>query len=236
MIDEIHVLQHVPFEGPATVSDWAADRGVELRIWPVYEGRPLPDPATVSGLLLLGGPMSVHDEGAHPWLRQEKAFVRAVMERRVPVMGICLGAQLIAQSLGAPVTVQPQAEIGWHRLTLTSAARRHRLFRDFPAALDVMHWHGETFECPAGMTPVGTTEACANQGFFEPGGRVLGLQCHLEWDAATAARLVEAAAGELDSDSPYVQAPARILHRDAPFDGMRPWAYRLLDRLYGQGD
>ncbi|MBA1147614.1 type 1 glutamine amidotransferase [Ectothiorhodospiraceae bacterium WFHF3C12] len=234
MIDSIHVLQHVPFEGPAALGRWADSRGVGLKGCRLFDDASPPDPAGVGGLIVLGGPMGVHDQEAYPWLRQEKAFIRGVLERRAPVLGICLGAQLIADVMGAPVTRLTHPEIGWHPVHFSPPARSHRLFRDFPETLEVMHWHGDTFECPAGMTAVGHSEACANQGFFDPGGRVLALQCHLEWDAEQATRLADAAADELASDSPYVQSRADILRADAPFAQGNEWMFRLMDRFFGQ--
>lgn len=234
MIGRIHYLQHVPFEGPAAIADWADSRGLELRPCHVYR-QPMPDPATVQAVIALGGPMGVHDETEHPWLRQEKAFLHTLLQRQVPILGICLGAQLLADVMGARVRRQAHAEIGWHSLHFSAAARQHRLFEGFPETLEVMHWHGDTFDCPSGMTGVGASAACPNQGFFDPGGHLLGLQCHLEWDAATAAALVDKAGGELEGDSPYVQSAAEILRPAAPFESMHPWAHRLLDRLFGAG-
>jgi len=223
----------VPFEGPSGVARWAAQRGHALDAHAVYSGAPLPSPEATEALLVLGGPMGVHDERQLPWLTAEKRYIEAALKRTIPVLGICLGAQLLADVMGASVRRAARAEIGWFPVTFTAEALAHPLFEGFPPELNVMHWHGDTFEQPAGMRPVGHSEACANQGFFDAHGRLMGLQFHMEWDADTAARLIEACPEDLHQGGPFVQTPQDILDRPACYAAAQDYMHCLLDRLYG---
>lgn len=199
----------------------------------MYAGTRLPSPEAAEALLVLGGPMGVHDQATLPWLTPEKHYIEAVLRRPVPVLGICLGAQLMADVLGAPVRRAAQQEIGWFPVTFAEEAFSHRFFHGFPARLTVMHWHGDTFERPAGMLPVGQSDACADQGFFDPEGRILGLQFHMEWDRRAVSALIEACPEDLRAGGPYVQSRQAMLDPQAPFAAALEHMDRLLDRLYG---
>ena len=110
---KIHYLQHVPFEGPGYIEAWASAAGHSLSRTPIYDGTPPPPPESYDWLIILGGPMSIHDEQEHPWLVSEKRYIRRVVESGKPVLGICLGAQHLAEALGARVYPNREREVGW---------------------------------------------------------------------------------------------------------------------------
>lgn len=192
----IHCLQHVPFEGPAGIGDWARTRGHAITTTHLYRDATLPDPSSFDCLVVMGGPMGVHDEDVHPWLAAEKAFLRATIAAGKTVVGVCLGAQLLALVLGARVYRNGEKEIGWFPVELTEAARESDSMGFLPDLLTVYHWHGDTFDLPAGAVHLARSEGCAHQAFLW-GGRVLGLQFHLESTAASVEELVASGADEL---------------------------------------
>jgi len=185
----IHSLEHVPFEQPAAIGDWARASGYTLSATRLYAGDRLPTPEGIDLLLVMGGPMSIHDEARHEWLRSEKRFLALALQAETPVLGICLGAQLLADVLGAEVRANDHREIGWFPVVLRAEARRSSLFADFPDRFPAFHWHGETFAIPSGALPVAESTACANQGYVVDE-RVVGLQFHLEATASSIAGLV----------------------------------------------
>ena len=142
-----HCLQHVAVEGPAYIAEWLAAGGHELTVTRLFEGEPLPEPSAVDLLVVMGGPMGANDDATVPWLVAEVAFIRDVIEAGTPVLGVCLGAQLVARALGAAVHPNPEPEIGW--FPVRSAALASDDVFSFPAELTVFHWHGDTFELPA---------------------------------------------------------------------------------------
>ncbi len=219
---KVHVLQHVPFEGLGSIEAWLAARKAEIGFTRFHRAERLPSPAAVEFLVVLGGPMSVNDEVALPWLRQEKTFVRAVIERGLPVIGICLGAQLIASALGGRVYPNAQREIGWFPVEATPTPAGG--FR-FPKTAQAFHWHGETFDLPSGAVRLARSAGCENQA-FQIGRRVIGLQFHLETTAESAASLIENCRHELTS-SRFVQSEAAL--RAAPDE-----AYAAANRLMAQ--
>lgn len=223
----IRCLRHVPYEGPATIADWAAARGVALTGCHPYRGEPMPAPDQAEALIIMGGPMSIHDEAEHPWLAAEKSCIRTWIDAGKPMLGICLGAQLIAHVLGAEVVPNPQREIGWFPIRLQPAALATPLADLLPAELEAFHWHGETFTVPAGAVPLASSAACASQGFVYRD-RVVGLQCHLEMDEPTARALI-AHSGHRTSAEPYVQSAEEMLARLERFEAMRGRMYRVLD-------
>ena len=183
----VHVLQHVDFEDAAGIADWAADRGHALAATRLHAGEPLPGPGEFDFLVVMGGPMNVYEHVEHPWLEQEKAFLRRAVEAEKAVLGVCLGAQLLADVLGGAVRQGVHKEIGWLPVRGTAEAFGHGLFRDFPAEYAAFHWHGDTFSIPPGAVRVAESAACPNQA-FALGGRVVGLQFHLETIAAKIGR------------------------------------------------
>jgi GMP synthase-like glutamine amidotransferase len=154
--------------------------------------------------------MSVNDEATLPWLVPEKRFIRAAIEHGTPVLGICLGAQLIASALGAKVYSNGDREIGW--LDIEATATSAQTFR-FPARTRVFHWHGETFDLPRGAVRLARSAACANQA-FQLGGHVIGLQFHLETTPQSARELAANCRDEL-VEARYVQSEATILAEPA---------------------
>jgi GMP synthase-like glutamine amidotransferase len=170
----------------------------------------------------MGGPMSVNDEAAFPWLVAEKRFVRDVIEAGIPVLGICLGAQVIANALGARVLPNPEKEIGWFPIQATAADGPAFTF---PESTTVFHWHGETFELPPGAVRLAKSEACANQA-FQIGDKVIGLQFHLETTPDSAQEIIANSRHEL-TPSLYVQTEQEIL-------SAAPERYRSINRLMGE--
>jgi len=225
----VRVLQHVPFEGPAAIEPALCAAGHELAVTRLDAGAPLPALADFDWLVVLGGPMSVHDEAEHAWLAPEKRLVRAAVEGGRRVLGVCLGAQLIAASLGAAVTRNSEREIGWYPVARAPGAQASPLGRALPARFPAFHWHGETFALPPGALHLASSEACAEQA-FAIGERVLGLQFHVETTREAAAALVEHCADELVPGR-WVQGAGAILAPDAPFAEAQAVMHALLETL-----
>ena len=215
-----HCLFHVSFETPGLLTDHILERGHSLRTTALFLGEPLPSTAQFDALIIMGGPMSVHDEDAYPWLREEKDLIAAAIREKKKVLGICLGAQLIALVSGARVYPNPQKEIGFWPLRWTEAAAGFfpRLGKEAagrstwlerPADSLVFHWHGETFDLPAGAVLLASSEACVNQA-FALGDHVLGLQFHPEVTPEIIRAMIDHEGEEL-VDAPYIQPAADML-------------------------
>ena len=166
-------------------------------------------------LVIMGGPMSVHDEYEHVWLKAEKWFVKQVIDAGKPVLGICLGAQLIAEVLGGTVEPGKQKEIGWFPITLSPEFAASNLGHRFPESINVFHWHGETFTIPDGAQRIASSEACENQGFVY-NDRVVGLQFHLETTHISAESIISNSAHEL-VEGPFIQSEDEMLADEMRF-------------------
>ncbi len=205
-----HYLQHVPFEGLGSIEQWLIKRGYQISNSKLFESSTLPDPGQLDFLIVMGGPMSVNDEDQFPWLIQEKRFIRRAVDSGMPVLGICLGAQLIASAMGAPVYQNSEKEIGWFPVQGISP-KENDTFR-FPASATVFHWHGETFDLPAGAVLLARSKGCENQA-FQINTSVIGLQFHLETTPGSAEDLVNNCRNEL-IQSAYIQTETQILSAD----------------------
>jgi GMP synthase (glutamine-hydrolysing) len=228
----VHYFQHVPFEGLGSIAEWLTDKGhvVTATQW-WADGRP-PSLDDVDWLIVMGGPMGVHDEYRHPWLVAEKRCIEGAIAAGRAVLGICLGAQLIADVLGARVYANGQKEIGWFPVRRTPAAAGHPLGMVFPESEEVFHWHGDTFDLPAGSVHLAASDACRNQAFVL-GERVLALQFHLETTRGCADALVRQCRDELVA-GPHVQSAADILARPGRFARINDLMRETLDAIAAQ--
>jgi GMP synthase-like glutamine amidotransferase len=171
-------FRHVPFEGLGMIEDALRSRGIHFDYADLYvPDCPRVDSLEYDGLIFMGGPMSVNDD--LPYLRCEEHYVRQAIDRGIPVLGVCLGSQLISRALGADVRRNRVKEIGWFDISLTAEGRVDPLFAAMRDSEPVFHWHGETFDLPQGAVLLATSERCRHQA-FRIGDRVYGLQFHLE--------------------------------------------------------
>jgi len=201
-----HYLQHVPFEGLGSIESWLLQAGFETTVTRFHESDELPDMSGVDLLIVMGGPMGANDEHLFPWLAAEKQYIRAAIESKMPTLGICLGAQLIARSMGGEVLPNPVKEIGWFPVNgIENAGGRFRL----PRQLNAFHWHGDTFTLPRGAVRIASSSGCSNQG-FQIGESCIGLQFHLETTRRSVEAIVHNCRDELVS-GPFIQTEERIL-------------------------
>jgi len=224
---KIHVLQHVPFEGLGEIGPWLADRRHRLTGTQFFRGDPLPPLEEVDWLIVLGGPMNVYEYRNHPWLREEKQFLERAIAQKKRVLGICLGAQLIADVLGAKVYQNPEKEIGWFPIQVLPGAAS--FFDGAPSTLAAFHWHGDTFDLPAGAAWLARSEACRHQA-FSVGPHVVGLQFHLEMNASGVAALIEHGRSDI-TPGRFVQGEAQMLQSGLPDPETKAALHRLLEAL-----
>ena len=210
----IHYLQHVPFEGPANIADWANQNGCTFTGTQIYsEDAQLPAFDDFDWLIILGGPMNIYEEENYPWLITEKLFIEHAILNGKKVLGICLGAQLIADSLGSKVYSNHTKEIGWFPVVLTKEAKESHLFGCFPEKFSPFHWHGDTFDLPPGAVRMAENETCLNQAFIYDMGRVCGLQFHLEYSIVSIEDMMKYCGEELVHGK-YIQKDEDVLKND----------------------
>lgn len=228
----IHYLQHVPFEGPASIEHWATARGHAATATKFYRSATLPDIQDFDRLIVMGGPMNIHEDDAYPWLAQEKVFIRKAIGAGKTVVGICLGAQLIADVLGAAVYRNEHKEIGWFPIELTPYGRQSEIFGFLPERFTVFHWHGDTFTLPTGAVHLARSEGCENQAFLH-NGRVLGLQFHLESTEESMEEIIKHCRSEI-TEAKYVQSASEMRSvATVTFQRINEAMFGLLDRLSG---
>lgn len=226
---QIHIIQHVAFEGPGAIAEWARERGYSISITEQFNRGKLPEVDDFDLLVIMGGPMSANDDALFEWLAGEKQLIAEALREEKAILGICLGAQLLAQVMGASVYENREKEIGWFPIRLTLQAERSRLFSGLPTTMTVLHWHGETFDLPEGAVLLAESALCRNQA-FELDDRVLGLQFHLEVQPTGLERLVENSLADLTrgravQSASEIRASAHLVHK------LRPTLYTILDRL-----
>lgn len=199
---ETFIFQHVEFEGPGAILPILEAKGHRIHRVNLYAGDAVPDSSAVDFAVLMGGPMSALDEDKFPFLSAEKQFCREMFAANKPLLGICLGAQLLANAFYAPIRKNPEKEIGWFPVTFENGL-----------SLNAFHWHGETFDIPEYAVPLAYSEACKNQGFKI--GRSVGLQFHLETTAESMKSILENCADELNLElsnhRQFVQTKPQIL-------------------------
>jgi GMP synthase-like glutamine amidotransferase len=204
----VAIFRHAPTEGPGYFATFLHSKNIPLELIKVDEGAPVPsDPDAYSGLVFMGGPMSVNDDLL--WIAPVLALIHAAVQQEVPVLGHCLGGQLIAKALGGVVTRNPVKEIGWGEVSVVDNPIAHDWCNAIPNKFSGFHWHGETFSIPQGATRILESAYCPNQAYAL--GKHLGMQCHVEmtremietWCAVGQAEIAAA-------HSPAVQTPQQM--------------------------
>lgn len=225
----VHWLQHVPYEGLGSIADWLERHEALVTRTRLYAREDLPALDAVDWVIVMGGPMGANDEAGFPWLKAEKAFLRDAMAAGRVVIGIGLGAQLIAAAVGARVYPGPEPEIGWFPVEgEATPPPADDPLTAFPAVSLVFHWHGDTFELPPGARRIASSLACLNQA-FRLGPRVLGLQFHPEMTPLGAAALIAESGPWPEGE--FVQRPGEILADPARFGAANALMDHWLDRL-----
>ena len=210
------VLQHVAHELLGTLNPLLKRNGFRIR-YVNFARHPDAAPSLdgYHGLVILGGPMSVNDTGQHPHLMTELRLIEEAMRRNLPVLGICLGAQLIAKTLGAAVYPNPEKEIGWYDVTPTKDAEEDPLLAEFEGTEKIFQWHGETFDLPRTSTHLAFSPICANQA-FRYGGNIYGFQFHLEVDEPMIERWLRVVENRREIASLGGKIDPTAIRRDTP--------------------
>lgn len=225
------VIQHIECETPGVFLDLLREQNRPVETVRLYEGDPVPDDLPrFSGLLVMGGPMSVNDEADYPWLKAEDRILKEALALDVPTLGICLGSQLIAKAAGGTVRQGHRKEIGWYPVRLTPAARHDRLFRESPETIEVFQWHGEYFDTPPGAVNLASSDLYACQA-FSIGQNVYGLLFHLEVTAQMVKEWMGTFKEELDGVKGSIRPEAIIERLPQRIDVLNRHARRLFARF-----
>jgi GMP synthase-like glutamine amidotransferase len=222
------IVRHYRTEGPGYFAIYLERCGLPWRLVRLDAGDPLPaDPSTIGGIAFMGGPMSVNDD--LPWIEAACALVRGCVEADVPVLGHCLGSQLMAKALGGRVSANRAKEIGWGEVQVVPVPEARRWLGE-ERTYKVFHWHGETFSLPPGAVRVLSSSLCDNQAFVL--GKHFAMQCHVEMTAELIEAWCHSGAEEIaQSPGPGVQSPAAIEH---DLSTRLAALHRLADRIYGR--
>ena len=222
-----HYLMHAFFETPGVITDWAQERGHQFLGTQAYKNEDFPSVQDIDYLVIMGGPQSPRDCKKYSYLQREIDLVAQMIAADKPVIGFCLGAQIIGEALGAPVEKSPEKEIGVFPISLTEAGKKDVLLQGFSDVFDVTHWHSDM----PGLTPdcqiLATSEGCPQQIIrYRP--KVYGFQCHMEMTADAVRSVMENCPEDL-SPSPFTQAPEAFLSHD--FKRITDKVNVIMDRL-----
>ena len=223
-------LKNITIEGPGLLGDLLLDSGWELEIIDLYAGEPAPKNLSgIDMLIVLGGPMNVYETEKYPFLRNELELIEEGYRKDIPVIGFCLGSQLMAVALGAEVKKNPAKELGWYDIALTEEGKSHPLFEDMPESFPIFQWHGDTFNIPVGAKHLATSELCRNQCFSY--GNSLAMQFHPEVKKSDIYDWVDAYSEELTAEMGPDAANRIKEETENIYTGSRMMAEKLLRKL-----
>jgi GMP synthase (glutamine-hydrolysing) len=223
----VHYLMHASFETPGIIEKWAQDRGYAFDGTRTYSGGKLPKAADVDFLIVMGGPQSATRLDNHPYLRDEINLISGVISLNKPLVGFCLGSQLIAEALGAPTKTSPNKEVGFFPVQLTDEGRQDSILGNLPSEFEVLHWHYDMPSIPTGAALLARSAGCPHQA-FRYGDRTYGFQFHMEPTEESIKPLLENAAEDL-APGRYTQTSEEILSAD--FEAMNQRMILVLDSL-----
>jgi GMP synthase (glutamine-hydrolysing) len=230
-VKPVLIFQHIWCETPGIFLELLREQSLPVETVKLFEGDRLPDDLSrFSGLLVMGGPMSVNDEADYPWLKTEDRLLKEALALDFPTLGICLGSQLIAKAAGGTVRQGPRKEIGWYPVRLTPAARHDRLFRESPETIEVFQWHGEYFDTPPGAVNLASSDLYSCQA-FSIGQNVYGLLFHLEVTGQMVKEWMGTFKEELDSVKGSIRPEAIFERLPQRIDELNRQARRLFARF-----
>ncbi len=222
----ILIFRHAPHEGPGYLADYLDRRGLPHRLICVDQGDPVPTSLDgIPGLVFMGGPMSVNDPLS--WIPEALNLIRQAVATDLPVLGHCLGGQLISKALGGVISKNPVKEIGWLPVQAVDNPAARDWLNGLPHEFEVYHWHGETFSIPPGATRILGSRDCANQAFVL--GKTLGFQCHIEMTADMVREWARVGSDEITPVCATVQNGATMT---ADLDTRVPQLQKIADKFY----
>lgn len=204
-MSEVLILKHVPFEGLGTFREELEKRGLRYREVNLYEEGAPKYLEGCGGLIIMGGPMNVYEETEYPFLTDEDRLIKEALVKKIPMIGVCLGAQLMAKAAGAKVTKGAKKEIGWYPLYLAEEAKSDHAFTALPKKIEVFQWHGDTFEIPKGAVRLASSELFSNQA-FRIGGNAYAFQFHIEVTEGVIREWVAINGKELEAVKDYIDS------------------------------
>jgi GMP synthase-like glutamine amidotransferase len=229
---KIHCFQHVAFENPGTILEWANNKQHSLSYTNYFEDNfSLPSIGDIDALIIMGGSMNVDQYDKFPWLKAEKQFIKQAIDAGKKVIGICLGSQLIASALGVRVYAAKETEIGFFAINFTDNALENLLFNHFTNPYNVFQWHGDTFDLPANAEMIASSESCKNQAYLI-NKNVLGLQFHFEMNESVIEDMLLYDGHELEEKGKFIQQPDEIRTQFQYLKQNQQDLFLLLDKFF----
>ena len=229
---QIHCLQHIAFENPGTIAAWASTNNHSISYTYFFNQHfLLPAINSFDALLVMGGCMDTDEDEKFPWLKAEKQFIRLAIDAGKKIIGICLGAQLIAAALGVAVYPGREKEIGFYPVQFSHEALQHSLFNHFANPYTVFHWHGDTFDLPAGAQLIASTDVCKQQAYLIEG-NVLGLQFHFEMNETVIEDMLQYEGEELEEPGPFIQSKEKVRSHYHYLQQNKKDLFILLDKFF----
>lgn len=222
----IAIFRHLECEGPGYLTEFLQQYKLESTLVRIDQNDSVPDSIDAfSALVFMGGPMSVNDD--LPWIFKELNLIQQAARQKMPILGHCLGGQLICKALGGSVTANKVKEIGWHKVQKLNNACSEKWLADIPNEFEAFHWHGETFSTPGGASPILESEFCDNQAFALD--NILALQCHIEMTRELVSEWAREYSDELDEPSQSIQSADTII---SGLEGKVSKLNRIADKVY----
>lgn len=224
---KIFCIKHIEFENPSMIKDWAEEKGHTFKIINPYLNDLYPILNDLDMLVIMGGPMNIYEYDKYPWLKEEKRFIKNAIDNNKKVLGICLGAQLIADVMEAKVVKGSYKEIGWFEI---EKLNNSYFFENFINTLKVFHWHGDTFYIPERTNHIFSSKACKNQA-FEYEKRILALQFHIEMKLEDIERICVNCKNELNEKGDYIQSYDEIIKNKDYVNQNKIILYNILNKF-----
>lgn len=226
---KIHILQHSALNTLGSIEEYARTRSHPLETTRFYKITNPPALGSFDLLIIMGGPMGIYDYEENPWLKDEKAFIKQAIDAGKTVLGICLGAQLLADVLGARVYENRHKEMGWFPIRAAAVENKPDFLNWLPEEITVFHWHSRTFDLPAGAVHLFRSEGCENQGFIYAGG-VVALQFHPEVTDERIKTMIGRFGNEM-GDGLFIQKKEEMLGQEKYLAGTKEFMFTVLDKF-----